>query len=131
MSKFKFIRSGIEWGLFYGILTWISFTVITSKTPNAGVWGMIISRVIQGGLSAFFPYQLKWWMRGLIWGAAIQLVFSLGLVLPESGAGLFFYAWKHGYFLMLLSSLVFGVLIEFHLERRKLFLEEEGRDAKK
>jgi hypothetical protein len=112
----KKIISACEWGLFFGIVTWLMATGITNDITSAGVWGIIFSRILTGLVIATVPLRLTWWIRGIIWGTAVNLFFVLLVRLP---LGDFTFGWKIGWHLMVVSGAAIGVLLEIALRYRE------------
>lgn len=116
MKDWRKIKSGAEWGLFYGIITWLAFTALTNHIPALGIWGMIVSRIVIGVLSAWLIWDKAWWLRGLVWGVAGHVPFALLALIPLGGAyRSFFFGWHQGWVLMLVTGLIIGVLVELSM----------------
>ena len=118
MTRWKRVSLLLQWGVFYGIITWLAATVITNKFPAIGVWGIIVSRALMGFLIAYFEIKLVWWMRGIAVGLAVNLVFG-GLAFVFSGdVQNFFFGWVIGFWLMLITGIVIGPLMELSLRHK-------------
>lgn len=116
MIDWRKTRSAFEWGLFFGIVTWLLATAITNDISSAGVWGIIFSRIITGLAIVLIPWRTVWYIRGAVWGAAVNVLFYLLSLLPLSG---FFTGWRIGMPLMLISGILIGVFLELALKHRE------------
>jgi len=113
------LKSGLEWGLFYGIVTWLAFTAITNKIPALAIWGMILSRTLMGALAAGVVWEKPLWMRGVIWGVVGYVPFQLLALLPLGTLwNRFFFGWQTGTLLILITGLIIGILIELSMRHR-------------
>ncbi len=119
MTRWKRIKSALEWGLFYGIITWLATTAITSlrNFPTAGVWGIILSRMLMGFLLGYFTLKMPWWLQGILAGIVVNAVFGIFSLIPGVIKS-FFSGWVIGFWLMLISGMIIGVLIMISLRRR-------------
>ena len=122
----KRVRSGFNWGLFYGIITWLLATGITNKYSNLAVWLIILSRTVMGVVIGLFQWEMKWWLRALIIGA----VFNIPLAVLVALLG---FGWNPWFWPILISGMVFGVLIELGIRFRLHQLEKmkEADSSKK
>lgn len=113
------LKSGLEWGLFYGIVTWLAFTAMTNKIPALAIWGMIVSRSAMGVLAAGVIWEKPLWMRALTWAAIGHVPFALLALLSLGGVwDRFFFGWKTGGPLMIVSALIIAVLVELSMRHR-------------
>ncbi|MCK5146515.1 hypothetical protein KAR48_07140 [bacterium] len=120
MRDWNKIKAGLEWGLFYGIVTWLVFTALTNKTPALGIWGMILSRLIIGVLAAVVVWEKPWWIRGLTWGLAGHLPLGVLSLIPLGRIwDQFFFGWTQSWILMLITALIMGVLTELSMIHRE------------
>jgi len=117
MTRWKRIKSALEWGLFYGIITWLAATAITNRISAAGVWGILLSRMLMGFLLGYFTLKMPWWLQGILAGIVVNAVFGILSLLPGVIKS-FFYGWIIGFWLMLISGMIIGVLIMISLRRR-------------
>jgi len=125
MTRWRRVSFLVQWGIFFGILTWLAGTAITNKFPAIGVWGIILSRALMGFIIAYFNIKLVWWMRGAAVGLVVNLVFG-GLALAVSGAVQnFFFGWVIGFWLMLITGVIIGPLMELTL-RHKVKVPDPG-----
>ena len=126
MVHWKRVKSATEWGFFFGVVTWLLATGITNKIPTIGIWGIILSRTLMGFVIGYIRWEFPWWARGLIVGGALNIILSvivkipLGDFIQRIGFG-----WIRGFWLMLITGLVFGVLTELALRHRESQLRAE------
>lgn len=117
MTDWKKLKSAaLEWGLFFGIVNWLLATAITNDFTSAAVWGIIISRVITGVLVAVLPWNTIRWLRGAVYGLAVNLAFAALSLLP---LGSFFSSWQIGFTLMLITGIAAGILLEIAMRHRE------------
>ena len=112
MVQWKRVKSATEWGFFYGIVTWLFATGITNKFSSAGVWGIILSRTLMGFIIGVIKWKFPWWARGLIVGVVVNLVFEAIAKIPMEFIRRFCFGWTSGFWLMLITGMLFGLLIE-------------------
>ncbi|MBN2416158.1 hypothetical protein JXO52_09965 [bacterium] len=112
----KMKSAALEWGLFFGIVTWLFATAITNEFTSAAVWGMIISRVVMGAVTAVIAWTVPWWIRGAVTGIGVNLLFAALSALPS---GSFFDGWRVGFTLMLVTGIVAGILLELAMLHRE------------
>ena len=116
MIDWKKIKSAaLEWGLFFGVVTWLFATAITNEMSAATVWGMVISRMLTGVIIAVISWETAWWIRGAVIGAGVNIFFWILSVLP---LGSFFDGWQIGLSLMLVTGVISGVLLELAMKHR-------------
>ena len=113
MSLWKRVKPAVEWGFFFGVVSWVLASGISNKIPTWGVWGIILSRTFLGLIIGFIKWDILWWARGILIGIAVNL--PLAFVVQSLGAG-----WGKGFWPFLISGVLFGFLIEFVLRRRSL-----------
>jgi len=111
MIQWKRVKSAAEWGFFYGVISWLLATGISNKIPTWGVWAIILSRTLLGLILGLVRWEFPWWARGLLLGTAVNL--PLAGVVRWLGVG-----WSQGFWPMLVSGIVFGVLIELALKHK-------------
>ena len=119
MTRWKRIRSGTEWGLFFGVISFIIAFSISNKIPTWSIWAIILSRVLLGAVIGYIQYDMQWWLRGGLVGAAVNL--PLAYVTVRFGIALY-----QGFWPMLVSGIIFGVLLEFVLQHKKEKSAEEA-----
>ena len=114
------IRSALEWGLFYGVITWFIGTGVSNRIPGAGVWSIVINRVVLAVLIVLLAgkWKLVWWVRGVVLGLLLSI--PLGYYASQWP----FYNDVSGWGGALITGAVTGVLIEFHFRRMEDHLEE-------
>lgn len=116
----KRVKTACEWGLLFGVLSWLLATGITNKIPVSGIWAIIISRTLMGFIIATVRWEFPWWARGLIIGFGINIIMVLIVQLPlgqwliDLGFG-----WIRGFWMMMITGLIFGVLNEWILVHRE------------
>ena len=114
MTRWNRTRSALEWSTFYGVCTWLLASGITNKMNGAHVWTIILSRTLMGLIIAFVkPIEIPWWMRGLIVGILVNI--PVGFVVngfPDFGNML-------GFWTMMITGAIIGVLIELALQHRE------------
>ena len=121
MDNWRRVKSATEWGFFYGIISWLLATGITNKIPTIGIWGIILSRTLMGFIIGYVKWEFPWWARGMIIGGVLNLILSglvripLGVIMSRIGFG-----WFRGFWLMLITGVVFGLLIELALRHKQL-----------
>jgi len=126
MTHWRRLKSAMEWGFFLGVVTWLLATAISNKIPTIGIWGIILSRLLLGFIIGALGWEFPWWSRGIIIGAALNILLSLMFKLPlgpifrDIGWG-----WLHGFWLMLISGMVFGVCIELALKHKQRAFQME------
>lgn len=108
MIKWRRIRSGAEWGFFYGIVSWLLATGITNDYSSLAVWSIILSRTLMGVLIALFNFEYIWWVKAGIIGIVINAV--MGIIIAVLGFG-----WNPWFWPLVISGLVFSICIEFAL----------------
>jgi len=117
------VRSAINWGFFFGIITWLLITAISNDITNIGVRTIVIYGALLGFLIAMVPLKFPWWIRGSLFGAALNGLLGLLMQLPSGEAfqeiG---FGWNHGFWMMMLSGIVFGFCIELALRHRSKLL---------
>jgi len=109
--EWRRLRSGVEWGLFYGIITWLLATGITNEYSNLAVWSIILSRVLMGACLVLIPLNLSWWVKAGIIGLVFNVI--MGAVIAALG-----YGWNPWFWPLVISGIIFAILIEFSLKRR-------------
>ena len=121
MDNWRRVKSATEWGFFYGIISWLLATGITNKIPTIGIWAIILSRSLMGFIIGYVKWEFPWWARGMIIGGVLNLILSglvripLGDIMSQIGFG-----WFRGFWLMLITGVVFGLLIELALRHKQL-----------
>jgi len=120
--KWRRLRSGAEWGLFYGIITWLLATGITNEYSNVAVWSIILSRTLMGALLVLIHVNLNWWVRAGIIGLVFNVI--MGVVIAVLG-----YGWTPWFWPLVISGIIFAVLIEFSLQRRYGSVSEDERST--
>jgi hypothetical protein len=124
MTRWRRVRSATEWGFFFGVVTWILASGITNKIPTAGVWGILISRALIGLLAGLVKWDFPWWARGPIWGTAVGILSLLVVRLPlGEGMHHFLFSIEHWFWLMLITGMLIGFIIEWVLRHRELQLD--------
>ncbi|RKY82843.1 hypothetical protein DRQ07_00140 [candidate division KSB1 bacterium] len=113
MQSWLRIKYAIEWGFFFGIISWLLSTGISSHIPTWGVWGIILSRTVMGFLSGAFIWKMPWLLRGVLISLAVNI--PCGFVTMLLGVGL-----VTGFLSFVISGLIIGVLIEWILARQDL-----------
>ncbi len=106
------VKSGLEWGFFLGICTWLLATGVSNKISNWGVWSIILSRTLMGLLSGVVKWDVVWWMRGLVFGSAVSFLHGF-VVMQWSGFG-----WLNGFLPAIITGIIVGVVIERALQHR-------------
>ena len=125
MNLWSRIKCSLEWGLFYGIVTWLLTTTITNDIPAIGIWAMIISRMGTGVLLVLIPLSARKWISGAVWGAGVNCAFGLLALLPAGGGyDSFFFGWQRGFLLVLISGIIMGGLIEHAVRHREKYLKK-------
>jgi hypothetical protein len=77
MSRWKKIKSVIEWGFFLGVVSWVLATGLSNKIPAVGIWVIIFSRVALALSHFFVTYRSSWWMRSILLGLPANAVLAL------------------------------------------------------
>jgi len=121
MHSWQRIKYATEWGFFFGIISWLLSTGFSSHIPTWGVWGIILSRTVMGFISGAVFWNVQWLFRGVIIGLAINI--PCGIAAAILGAG-----WAQGFWPMLISGIIFGILIEWILKRQDAREESEKGD---
>ena len=118
MTRFRRVSLLLQWGVFYGIITWLAATAITNKFPAAGVWGIIVSRALMGFLIGYFEIKLMWWIRGIAVGLVVNLAFGGLAFIVNGDLQNFFFGWVIGFWLMLITGIIIGPLMELTLRHK-------------
>jgi hypothetical protein len=106
MALERRLKSGLEWGFFLGICTWLLATGVSNKIPNWGVWSIILSRTLLGFLIGILKWDVVWWIRGLLFGLAVSVLHGfMVLQWPEFG-------WLNGFVPGIVTAMIVGVVIE-------------------
>ena len=123
MIDWKRLKSATGWGFFFGIVSWLLFTVFPDDIPGITVWGIILSRTLTGVVLGMLHWEIPWWLRGLIVGAVINL-FMTGIVQLPLGTFIqnFGKSWVIGIWMMLVTGILSGLLIELALKHRDAHL---------
>ena len=125
MTRWRRVSYLVQWGVFFGLLTWLAATAITNKFPAAGVWGIIVSRMIMGFIIAYFTFKMPWWLRGALVGLIVNLVFG-GIAFMVSGdLQNFFFGWVIGFWVMIISGILIGPAMELTLQNKMKAPEEK------
>lgn len=119
MTNWKRVKSATEWGLFYGVVSWILATGPWRKMPVWAVWSLIISRTLLGFIIGYVRWEVRWWIRGMVLGLVVSLPVGIGFRLMEI-------PWGYGFWLTILSGMVVGVLIELSQRPKKSKRTETG-----
>ncbi|MFO7888949.1 MAG: hypothetical protein R6V04_01270 [bacterium] len=109
--EWRRLRSGAEWGLFYGIITWLLATGITNEYSNLAVWSIILSRTLMGVLIVLISFDLMWWVKAGIIGLVFNVI--MGIVIAALG-----YGWNPWFWPLVISGIICAILIEFSLKRK-------------
>lgn len=67
------IKVSTNWGLFFGVISWLLATGFTNKIPSWGVWSIVLSRALAGTLMAVIQVPLNWWQKGSVFGGVIAV----------------------------------------------------------
>jgi hypothetical protein len=114
------VRSAINWGFFFGVLTWLLITAISNAIPDIGVRTLVIYGALLGFFIGIIPWEFPWWIRGPFFGAALNSLMGLLARLLHGG---FFqeigFGWNHGFWMMMVSGIIFGFCIELALRHRQ------------
>ncbi|MBN1895051.1 hypothetical protein JW906_11170 [bacterium] len=73
MTRMKRIRSATEWGLFFGVLSWLLATAVTNRIPGWGVLAIVLGRTITGTLLGIIDSGGQWIWKGALAGGIIGL----------------------------------------------------------
>ena len=104
MIQWKRVKSAVEWGLFFGIISWLLATGITNKIPTIGVWGIILSRTLMGFIIGYVKWKIPWWVRGLIIGGGLNLILSLVVKIPLGDVvQRICFIWGRGFWMMMIT----------------------------
>jgi hypothetical protein len=108
------VKSGLEWGFFLGICTWLIATGVSNRIPTWGVWSVILSRTLIGLLTGIVKWDAAWWIRGLLFGLVVSLPHGFVVLLwPDFG-------WLNGFLPAQISGMVVAVVIEGILRHRTI-----------
>jgi drug/metabolite transporter (DMT)-like permease len=109
----KRIRSATEWGLFFGVLSWLLATAVTNQIPGWGVLAIVLDRAVTGTVLGIMDSGRQWMWKGALAGGIIGLpVAWMSWFWPEFNT-----APALAY--MILSSVLSGFFINLVLHRRK------------
>ncbi|MBN1779849.1 hypothetical protein JW948_01880 [bacterium] len=118
---FKRLWSSIEWGFFYGFITWILGTGVSNRIPGWGVWMILLDRILMAVL-IYYGLRIAWprWIKG----AAVGILLSLPL-------GYFAVKWPFftqtsGMGGALLTGIVSGILMAYAIREKE---EDPGEDT--
>ena len=112
MALERRVKSGLEWGFFLGICTWLLATGVSNRIPTWGVWSIILSRTLMGFLSGVVKWDIVWWIRGLLFGLAVSLLHGF-VVIQWADFG-----WLNGFLPALVTGAVVGIVIERALQHQ-------------
>lgn len=114
MAHWNRTRSAAEWGLFFGLCTWLLASGITNKMVEWQVWILVLSRGLIGVIIGLIAsVKIPWWARG----AAVGLVLNIPL-------GYLVNTWQDftgglGFWYMLITGVISGVAVEFTLRHKE------------
>jgi hypothetical protein len=111
------LRSAINWGFFFGILTWLLITGISNEITDVGVRAILIYGALLGLIVGVVRWEFPWWIKGVLFGAALNGL--LGFIMKLGSAELFpeiGFGWIYGFWMMMISGMVFGFGIELALK---------------
>ena len=112
MALERRVKSGLEWGFFLGICTWLLATGVSNKIPSWGVWSIILSRTLMGLLSGIVKWDAAWWARGLVFGLALSI--PHGFVAMQWAN----FGWLNGFLPGIITGIIVGVIIERALQHK-------------
>lgn len=112
MDRRRRVQTGAEWGLFYGVISWLLAFGFSNQLYSKEVWFIILTRMLSGIILGWIRISLPWWIKGLLVG----LVINLPLAFVQAGWPDF--GWIKGFAVTLISGMVVGVLIEMSLRHK-------------
>ncbi len=114
------LRSGVEWGFFYGIITWLLATGITNDYSNLAVWSIILTRTLMGALIVLIQINLIWWIKAGLIGLVYNII--MGIVIAVLG-----YGWNPWFWPLVISGIIIAILIELalHIKYDRSSLNED------
>ena len=112
MVHWRRLQSGGEWGLFYGVISWLLSFGFSNQLYQKEVWAIIFSKMLTGILIGLIRMPVVWWLKGLILGCLINIPLAfLKVQWPDFG-------WIKGFGVTMVTSMLVGVLIEMALKHR-------------
>lgn len=124
MSLWKRIKPAAEWGLFFGVVSWLLATGVTNKMTELNVWAIVLSRTFAGALLGFLTWESSKWMRGLVVGSAVNLPVALWAISWTD------FNFQSAMGFIWIPGIICGIATEFlykrYLAREAKALEEEN-----
>ncbi len=77
MSVWKRVKPAAEWGLCFGVVSWLLATGVTNKMTELNVWGIVLSRTFAGIVLGLLQWETSKWLRGLVVGVVVNLPVSI------------------------------------------------------
>lgn len=114
MTHWNRTRSAAEWGLFFGVCTWLLASGITNTMVEWNVWTMVLSRALIGLIIGLIKdVKIPWWARG----ASVGFVLNIPL-------GLLVNTWQDftgglGFWYMLGTGILAGFLVEVAVRHKE------------
>ena len=121
MISWKRVQSGAEWGLFYGLISWLLAFGFSNQLYKKEVWFIILTRMLSGVVLGLMRLAVPWWIKGILVGLVINIPLAFAQVQwPEFG-------WIKGFTVTLAGGMIVGALIEMSLRHK--YDKEQAADT--
>jgi len=112
MIHWKRVQTGAEWGLFYGIISWLLAFGFSNQLYKKEVWFIILTRMVSGIILGMIRLPFLWWIKGLLVGLVVSLPLACSQVhWPDFG-------WTKGFVVTLITGMIVGLLIEMSIRNK-------------
>ncbi len=118
MSVWKRVKPAVEWGLFFGVVSWLLATGVTNKMTELNVWGIVLSRTLAGVVLGMLKWESSKWLRGLVVGVVVNLPVSIWAVTWMD------FNFQFSFFFIWIPGIICGIATELLYKR---FLAREAR----
>ncbi len=115
----KKVKPAVEWGFFFGIISWLWATGVTNNISALGVWFIVLSRTAAGLIFATVKWESTWLQRGAIVGAITSLPVAI------VGAGWSEFSMGKSLIFLWIPGIICGIATDFFY-RRYLKRHAEG-----
>jgi hypothetical protein len=114
MDLLRRVKTAMGWGFFFGIVLWLLTTGISNDMPftSKGVWSIIMTQTLLGLVIAIVSWNILWWVRGILFGIAINLPLAYYSVYWNE------FGWCPGFLLFIIIGAILGISIELALKQK-------------